>query len=964
MPDLKLIAEFGANTKALEAGLKKVESKLKGLEGANKAAASSASALAAKTAQSAKALKQFAAIAAATALAVGIQSVKAFAKFDQGMREVGTLTKFTAKEMRSMSNETKKMAQTFGQNIGKLTKARYDIVSAGFSDIKDQTILLTQANKLAIAGVTDVSTATDALTSVLNAYGEGAEGAQQASDLLFSTVRAGKTTLPELSAALGKVLPTAVSAGVGFNEVSAALATMTAQGIKTPQAVTALNSALFAMGAPTSQAAKAMEDLGINMKDTQGNVLPLLEVVGQFEGLNLDQIQKLTGDRESAKAFSALVNDVLGLTENLDKMNESAGATEEGFKEMSEGAQFEFNKMSSAVDVLKITFGEFLTSAAGGPSIMSKFTGVLNDWSDLLTLNKDGVTKLGAEWLIFVGEISGVAPDKGVLLDTLNFYAELSVGARTAAEEIRQLKKDQGTLGKALTLNEQIGQGIIDIFQGSIFGNSQKDVVGLIGSMEELDEAVGKAGEKGVDLGKTMTGGIDQIVSSTASGTSDMTASFGDASGEITSVFGTTIDSLGNTVSAQAGSLFTPIPPEMSRAASQAKDNYDRMLRQLKTDITIQVNVQRTGGFAEGGFVTPIGFANGGLAPSDTVPAMLTPGEMVIKEPSVNSQTRAGLEFINNQGRMPGFALGGIVQGFQDGGTVERVGGATTALTGFSGIGALDTGDQSAQITEAAQARMEANQAFLDMQADFDQEMFELRLSGMNEQERIEAEFAEARKQLMLLPFSDEQKDLLLEQQQALQDEQLALIEVGAMAEAEKEMLEERLANILEFQQSAGKAFGDFFASQISGQKSFNQASEALFKQGASAAIDALVQQKLAEVGVVQVTEIGKALIKAPLSFGAELAKIPLILAAGAAAKAAVGQIKFHEGGIVGGSIDAPPRDVPIIAQAGERVLSREETQAQAGGGGQPIVIENIITLDSDELQRFVTEVNPNADNI
>ena len=122
----------------------------------------------------------------------------------------------------------------------------------------------------------------------------------------------------------------------------------------------------------------------------------------------------------------------------------------------------------------------------------------------------------------------------------------------------------------------------------------------------------------------------------------------------------------------------------------------------------------------------------------------------------------------------------------------------------------------------------------------------------------------------------------------------------------------------------------------------------------ASQAIDIAVDQALAKILVKQTAEVGEAVIEAPGTFGASLAKIPLILAAAGAAKAALGQIRFHEGGIVGGSIDAPPRDVPIIAQAGERVLTRDETQAiEAGGAGDAIQPINItIEMDAIEVGR------------
>ena len=68
-------------------------------------------------------------------------------------------------------------------------------------------------------------------------------------------------------------------------------------------------------------------------------------------------------------------------------------------------------------------------------------------------------------------------------------------------------------------------------------------------------------------------------------------------------------------------------------------------------------------GFANGG---PVGFANGGsVGPTDTVPAMLTPGEFVMKKSAVEKYGSGFLSSIN-EGVMP-------MRGFQNGGVVSPV---------------------------------------------------------------------------------------------------------------------------------------------------------------------------------------------------------------------------------------------------------------------------------------------------
>jgi hypothetical protein len=82
----------------------------------------------------------------------------------------------------------------------------------------------------------------------------------------------------------------------------------------------------------------------------------------------------------------------------------------------------------------------------------------------------------------------------------------------------------------------------------------------------------------------------------------------------------------------------------------------------------IMSNGQIVGGYSMGGMV-PKYFADGGLARgTDTVPAMLTPGEFVIKKSAVDRIGTSALNRINN-----GYADGGIVGASSGGPTGEGI---------------------------------------------------------------------------------------------------------------------------------------------------------------------------------------------------------------------------------------------------------------------------------------------------
>ena len=145
-------------------------------------------------------------------VAVGGVALREASKFGDKLREIGTLGSEVSEDMKRMSKELRLVAGEFGQPIGAVAKAQYDIISAGMGDVVTSSAILRESSKLAVAGVTDVGTTADVITSAMNAYGQSVEDVGDTSAILFQTVKSGKTTMTELGASLGQVIPFASSA--------------------------------------------------------------------------------------------------------------------------------------------------------------------------------------------------------------------------------------------------------------------------------------------------------------------------------------------------------------------------------------------------------------------------------------------------------------------------------------------------------------------------------------------------------------------------------------------------------------------------------------------------------------------------------------------------------------------------------------------------------------------------------
>jgi TP901 family phage tail tape measure protein len=327
-----------------------------------------------------KALKTEAAIIALGAAMVGF-AVNEAGKFNSAINEIATLTDLTGDAIGAYGDQILKYAQTSTQSLESITSATYSAISAGV-DYADALASLSTAERLAVAGKADLNSTLTVLVSSLNAYGVGVDQAERFSDALFNTVRLGQTTLPELGQSLAQVTGLAATAGVDFEELTAAIATLTATGSPTSEAITQIRAALSNILKPSSEAKKLAEELGIEFNATRLQSVGLVGV--------LDDVQSATGGNttQMAKLFGSVqaLNGVLTLTglgadkfaSTLEEMRNGTGATDAAFAKMAGNIDLATQNLVNNFKVVAIQIGEPLREQWAGivGSISDLFKGV------------------------------------------------------------------------------------------------------------------------------------------------------------------------------------------------------------------------------------------------------------------------------------------------------------------------------------------------------------------------------------------------------------------------------------------------------------------------------------------------------------------------------------------------------------------------------------------------------------
>jgi len=290
-------------------------------------------------------------------------------EFERAWANVTTMLTVSERETERMKRQLINLSPTLG-DVTDLARGMYQVLSASIEPSK-AIKFLAEAAKSAKAGVTDTATAVDALTTVINAYGFAAEDVTKVSDIMFQTVKRGKLTYEGMAGALGTVVPIASQVGVRFEEIAAAMATLTRSGVDVNTTTVQLRQILVSVLKPTKEAAEMAKALGLEFN---AQALRAKGLVGFLK----DVIEKTGG---SAEAMTALFGNVraltgvLGLageqaeafTSDLKLMENALGSTQEAFEKQMKSTDFWIETLKNASEKIRVSFYlGFTKGFAGG----------------------------------------------------------------------------------------------------------------------------------------------------------------------------------------------------------------------------------------------------------------------------------------------------------------------------------------------------------------------------------------------------------------------------------------------------------------------------------------------------------------------------------------------------------------------------------------------------------------------
>lgn len=294
-------------------------------------------------------------------------AVKKSIDFDDSMRKVKATSGATGSEFQQLRDKALEMGAKTKFSASESADALNYMALAGW-DTKDMLGGIDGVMQLAAASGEDLGQVSDIVTDSLTAFGMKAKDSGHFADVLAQTSSKANTDVRGLGEAFKYAAPVAGALGYTVEDTSIAIGLMSNAGIKGEKAGTALRTMFTNLSKPTGDMKKKMDELGISITDSNGNMLPMRDVMdqlrGKFKGLSKEQQASAAATifgKEAMSGALAIINasdeDYQKLTKSIDG---SKGAAKRMSDEMEGGIGGSIRQMKSAIESLAISIGDVM----------------------------------------------------------------------------------------------------------------------------------------------------------------------------------------------------------------------------------------------------------------------------------------------------------------------------------------------------------------------------------------------------------------------------------------------------------------------------------------------------------------------------------------------------------------------------------------------------------------------------
>lgn len=292
------------------------------------------------------------------ALAPGVDTLRALGE----VKSLGVVQS----ELDSLEKSATKFSAHYNESASEFIRSSYDIQSA-ISGLNNGELakFTTASGTLAKATKSDTGVITSYVGMMFGIFQAEANkmGKAQWVEMLAgktaTAVQLFKTTGPKMASAFAATGASATSMGIQISEQIGILGTLQSS-MEGSEAGTKYRAFLKGVG-------NAQKSLGLDFTDTQGKMLPMVEILQRIKGkygdidtvAKSDMLQKAFGSDEAVALVKLLSTNINGLGDSINKVGEVKGM--EKATEMAEAMLTPFDRMAGGARALHNSFSTLLT---------------------------------------------------------------------------------------------------------------------------------------------------------------------------------------------------------------------------------------------------------------------------------------------------------------------------------------------------------------------------------------------------------------------------------------------------------------------------------------------------------------------------------------------------------------------------------------------------------------------------
>lgn len=370
-------------------------------------------------------------IGAVLGVSIGLKdTIDTYKNFEAAMSQVQAISGATGSELTRLTNKAKEMGATTKFTAQESAEAFNYMAMAGWQT-EDMLSGIEGILSLAAASGEDLASTSDIVTDALTAFKMKASDAGHFSDVLAAAASSANTTVSGMGETFKYAGAMAGSLSYSIEDVALMTGLMANAGIKGTMSGTALNSIFTRLSTNTNGAADAMHDLGIEFFTSDGNARDLSDVMDELRdataNMTAEQKSQLANTIAGTQAQKGLLAILNASEEDYNKLadaiNNADGAAASMADTMLDNLQGSITLLQSAVDGVKISFGERLSPYVRGIAewLTAQMPGIehgINDFMDWFDTRIDRMQrkfdeiKVTSEW-----QNAGIFGKAGILWD-------------------------------------------------------------------------------------------------------------------------------------------------------------------------------------------------------------------------------------------------------------------------------------------------------------------------------------------------------------------------------------------------------------------------------------------------------------------------------------------------------------------------------------------------------------------